>query len=106
MTPPLDAEAACAGCFLRERTGGRCPVARDVYGLESPGEAERRAEAIRAAIQEEAKSGLDLSALIQRDAELNCRVASQSALPAANQTLPTNSREEAAVHVDAARPIQ
>lgn len=30
----IDIEAACAGCFLNERTGGVCPMAIDIYRLE------------------------------------------------------------------------
>jgi hypothetical protein len=58
MTPPLDIDAACAGCFLNERTGGVCPIVVDAYDL----------EVLRLAVQAEAGVITTLADLIQLEA--------------------------------------
>jgi hypothetical protein len=104
MSPSPSIEAACLGCFLHERTGGVCPAARDL-------EAERRAEELRVAVRQDARTILSLSDLVCRDAERHRSTHTLPAVPLAELTpatdQPTNSdsRKEAA-YVHAARPVQ
>jgi hypothetical protein len=59
MTPPFDIDAACAGCFLNERTGGVCPVVLDAYDLEE----------LRLAVRADAGSITTLVDLVRHDAK-------------------------------------
>jgi hypothetical protein len=68
MTPPLNADDVCGGCFLYERRGV-CPAARDAYGLQNSTVAERRAEQFRQAVARDAQSIVTLAELVRRDAQ-------------------------------------
>ena len=77
----LDPFSHCDGCFLRERTGGVCPVAREM-GLENH-EAQRRAKALHAAVLAEAPNVPRLIELVRQEAEQRHRgllAAAQAAL--------------------------
>jgi hypothetical protein len=57
----------CEGCFLRERTGGVCPMAREMVRARSP-QAQHRAEALHAAILQDAGTMPSFTELVRRDA--------------------------------------
>lgn len=108
MTPPTH---PCEGCFLQESREGRvCPPARDVYGLADL-IAQRQAEALRAALAQDAENTRSLAQCICIDASLP---APHKLLPATSPTLllaaaPTGRlsadfRKEP-VHVPAARTV-
>ncbi len=94
----------CSMCLLFEARGV-CPMARDAYGLETPALAQRRAEALRAGIAQDAPAH-SLPELMRRDAQRQRPGVLLSpaplALPAASAApLSTDSRKEA---VHAATP--
>jgi hypothetical protein len=92
MTPPSD--HLCSGCFLRERTGGTCPMVRNGYDPEAA-EARRRAVALRHAIVQDAKTEIGLRELVQRDGLPAAPPSAPLALPAgAIQPLCNASRKE------------
>lgn len=94
MSPLLDADIACQGCFLHERTGRTCPMVRNGYDPEAA-EARRRAVALHHAIVQDAKVEIGLRELIQRDGLPAARPSAPLALPAgANATLFNASRKE------------
>jgi hypothetical protein len=98
MTPPLDFDAACSGCFLHERTGGVCPMARD--GGFAAVEALRQAAVLRTLVLAEAPDVPSLIELVRLDAAAlpsgAQRTPSPLALPAATaQPIHTDSRKEA-----------
>ncbi len=94
MSPPLDAEIACLGCFLQERTGRTCPMVRNGYDPEAA-EARKRAVALHHAIVQDAKAEIGLRELIQRDGLPAAPLSVPLALPAgANEPLSNVSRKE------------
>jgi hypothetical protein len=97
MTPPDP--HVCGGCFFFETTRGVCPTARDAYGLETPAVIQQRAEALRAAITEDAHAARSLFDLIQKDAQERGAVVSAMTdpltLPPAPETpLPNTTMKE------------
>jgi hypothetical protein len=102
VSPASDLEAACSGCFLYERRGV-CPMVLDTYGLQNSAEAQRRAEALHAAVREDAKVAVSLSELVRHGASrpslAGLLLPSRPAEP-----IPTDSRKEA-THVSAPRTI-
>lgn len=104
MTPPLNADPVCGGCFLYERRGV-CPTARDAYGLMNSPEAERRAEQFRQALAQDARTVVTLPELIQADAAQTSVGAvlggSALALPAACKPQAQDHRKEASYAVPA-----
>ncbi len=77
MSPSFDIDAACAGCFLNEITGGVCPAARSIEAL----------EVLRTAVQVEAGSVMSFADLIRHDAEALVRTKAVLALmPGATAT--------------------
>lgn len=98
---PLDGHE-CSGCFLYERRGV-CPMARNAYGLEGP-EAQRRFEALRAAIVHDSKTAVSLSELMRLGAgpppQAGLLLSSRPAEP-----IPTDSRKEA-THVSIPRSLR
>ena len=64
---PISTEQACDGCFLYERRGV-CPMARNAYGFPNTAEAQRRTEALRAAILQDAGTILSLGELVRLEA--------------------------------------
>jgi hypothetical protein len=94
MSPPLDVEIACSGCFLRERTGGTCPMVRDAYDPEAA-ETRRRAVALHHAIVRDAKTEIGLRELVQRDGLPAARPSIPLSLSAAaNEPVSNDSRKE------------
>jgi hypothetical protein len=65
MSPPPTIEAACAGCFLNERTGGVCPAARN---LEAERQAKRQAKELHAAVLRDAGTIPSLPELVRLEA--------------------------------------
>jgi hypothetical protein len=98
----------CSNCFLFE-TRGVCPMARQAYGLETPAEVQRRAEALRAAIAHDAPAAPGLADLVRLEAQQHqqeLQVSSPRLLPAPPvQAIPHDSRKEV-VHVVAPRPLR
>jgi hypothetical protein len=76
MSPPLDVEVGCTGCFLHERTGRTCPMVRVGYDPEAA-EARSRAVALHVAVLQDARSSPALTELVRSDA------AKPAGLPAA-----------------------
>jgi len=95
MTPLIDIDAACAGCFLNERTGGVCPMAREAYGLES----------MRAALRNDPKGAPVLVELVRRDAVAKAMAPGRALLPATNQTVSLEPEKEVC-RAYVARPVQ
>lgn len=68
MSPPANHQHPCENCVLQEARDGRvCPAARDAYGLEDL-VAQRRAEALHAAILADAGRTPCFAELVRRDA--------------------------------------
>jgi hypothetical protein len=88
-----DPFADCDGCFLRERTGGVCPMARG-----SSPETQRQAERLHALMLLSTGTVPLLSELVRADAVRQAGVlpaTTQAALPSrAVVLLPTGSRKE------------
>jgi hypothetical protein len=105
MSPVASVEAACAGCFLLEQTGGRCPMAQDASDLDRA-EARRRAELLRVAVLAGVPDAPALIELVRREAQQGGQAVAQRALPPApTQSIPDDSRKEA-IHVPASRPVR
>lgn len=104
MTPPPHDLHPCQGCFLQEHRSGRvCPAARDTYGLPDVAEEQRRAELLRAAILQDAPTGLSLIELVRQEAQARQLGPSRSAPlalpPAPASSLSHDSRKEAAYDI-------
>jgi hypothetical protein len=88
-----DPFADCDGCFLRERTGGVCPMARG-----SSPETQRKAERLYALMLNEAGTVPSFSELVRADAVRQAGMlpaTTQVAFPArAVVLLPAGSRKE------------
>jgi hypothetical protein len=88
-----DPFADCDGCFLRERTGGVCPMARG-----SSPETQRQAERLHALMLLNAGTVPSFSELVRADAVRQTGVlpaTTQAALPARSVVLlPDGSRKE------------
>lgn len=87
-----DVEAACAGCFLNEITGGVCPAARSIETLKE----------LRTAVQADAGSVMSFADLIRHDAEALVRTKAVLALmPGATATamFPNTEKEVEVVQV-------
>jgi hypothetical protein len=95
MTPPFDIEAACAGCFLNERTGGVCPMAIDAYHL----------EVLRTAVVEEAPTTTSFAELARQDAQALASRRQTLALPQGAQDTTINQSKEVE-YVQAAGPVR
>jgi len=102
--PLIAREQACDGCFVYERSGGVCPMARHAYGLESPAEARRRAEVLRAAVVQDSKTAVSLSELVRLGAS-HPRLAGLLLPSPIAEPIPTDSRKEA-IRVAAPHTIQ
>jgi hypothetical protein len=69
MTPPPNDDHPCQGCFLQEQRSGRiCPAAREIHRLADLADAQRRADALHAAILADAQNIPAFAALVRRDA--------------------------------------
>lgn len=102
MTPPSNAAAVCGGCFLYEHRGV-CPMARDAYGLQNPAELERRAEALRVALAQDAHDRSSLCQFVQIDAS---KTAPPKPLPAApSHLLLVAATTPAASTADSKEPV-
>ncbi len=108
MSPPPFADLPCEGCFLYERRGV-CPVAREAYGLETPAEVQWRAEALHAAVLQDAGTVPGLRELMRLDAQRPRPVGllvppSRLVLPStAAERMPNDSQKEAIPHAHAPR---
>jgi hypothetical protein len=110
MTPPPNPHP-CSGCLLQEARDGRvCPAARDVHDLEDL-VAQRRAEALHAAIVLEAGTVPSFRELVRLDAQrqrpaLLLPAPSTLVLPStAAEHIPHDQQKEA-IHVPAPRNAQ
>lgn len=105
MPPPHNHHHLCENCVLQEARGGRiCPAARDAYGLPDVIEAQRRADALHAAIVEDAQHIPAFAELVRFDAMSPAVVLPASIslglLPAPSLvSLFSDSRKEAVVRV-------
>jgi hypothetical protein len=97
MSPPVDVDVGCSGCFLHERTGRTCPMVRGGYDPEAA-EARSRAVALHAAVLQDAGGSLALTELVRSEAgapaALPAAVRLGLLLPAPVEPLSHESRKE------------
>jgi hypothetical protein len=87
MTPPLDTNAACTGCFLYERRGGRtCPTLSDLEVMETL----RQVAALYELVLTEGSDAPSPIELMRREAE-RLRRQLTTAEPPTLPTAPTQS---------------
>jgi hypothetical protein len=107
-SPTASGEVACAGCFLREQTGGRCPMAQDASEWDQA-EARHRAELLRGSVLTELPAAPSLTELVRIEARQGGRgspcVVQRALPPATAESIPDDSRKEVG-HDAASRPIR